>query len=179
MNRFFLILLLLPFAASAQTALIFHKSHSGSAETFATTRFGNFGDPPHLQFEVIKLNDSVVVMKEGEGGTLRSDTLVNHPDFSNPALTVDSLTKMYNSYYITYIFTNFPEKPHYTPPPGQEHLPPLGIPDEGKKHRNKKHKREKHSHTEWVLLLIGGGTFFGTGLLLSSTRKRTFISLHA
>lgn len=174
MNRFIWTLLFFPLTLNAQTALIFHKSHSGSAKSFATTRFGNFGEPPSMMRQIILLNDSTVIMRNEMLGTIYADTIINSPTLTHPVIPADSVKKLFGEEVEV---INFPEKPHYTPPPGQEHLPPLGIPDEGKKHKNKKYKKKKHGETGW-LFLIGGGTFLGFGLL-SATRNRLEKVAHA
>lgn len=175
MKRFLLLLSLSPCLVFSQTALIFHKSHSGSAAVFAASRLGNFGEPPTVLRQVILLNDSTVIMRNQQMGYSYSDTIVNSRTLTHPVIPADSVRKLFGEEVEV---INFPEKPVYTPPPGQEHLPPLGIPDEqGKKHKKKKRK-ERRSDLLW-LALIGGGTFLGSGLLFRAVQQRPEQVVHA
>lgn len=183
-----LLLLLFPIAASAQTALIAHKSHSGNAKSFGasfSSNFGgimppgNFGAPPARMIAVTKLSDSTVVMKNDKWGGFSEDTIYHHPILSDPNITVDSLKKIFGE---DVEFTNFEPKKvedeqnnalpvspaEYKVPPGEEHLPGLGIPEKEK--QKKKHKR-RNKGVVW-LFVIGGGTFLGFAYLSKRGNKQ-------
>lgn len=185
-----LLLLFFPIAISAQTSLIAHKSHSGNAKSFGASFSGdfggimppgNFGEPPARMIQVVKLTDSTVLMKNEEWGGrgLSADTFYHHPLFSDPNITVDSLKKIFGE---DVEFTNFEPKKvedeqnnalpysprEYKIPPGEEHLPGLGIPEKEK--QKKKHKR-RNKGVVW-LFVIGGGTFLGFAYLSKRGNKQ-------
>ncbi len=87
--------------ANAQTAAIFHKSHSGSAATVPTVVDGGFGDynPPYILLKVIKINDSMAVKVTMQtyiqGTPLVFDTLRGHSHFLNSKIKFEDLKKMY------------------------------------------------------------------------------------
>lgn len=182
MHRFLALFLLFPLVVSAQTGLIFHKSHSGSASTFSASRSGNFGDPPDMQKpmfnvttplpkqEVIRLNDSIAVVKTE--GFPQVDTLTKHPNIHNKSISLDSLKKLYPN--IT--FTNFEEK-QVDEVPGKATEEPSSKANGIKKSEKERRKKERKSDL-WMLWVIGGGTFLGIGL--SGTRKRSKVpTVHA
>ncbi len=86
---------------NAQTAAIFHKSHSGSAATVPTVVDGGFGEytPPYTLLKVIKINDSMAVKVTMqtyiEGTPLVFDTLRGHSHFLNSKIKFEDLKKMY------------------------------------------------------------------------------------
>lgn len=175
--------ILLVFIGQAQTGLIAHKSHSGSAESYSFSEFGNFGDPQPVLRIVQKINDTTVVMVHDDMGSLYNDTVYNHPLFSNPNITVDSLKK---SYYYGYgvEFKNFEKKP--IDDESQNALPFVNeptheaVPLEVKS--KKQQRKEKRTKKSWmVFLLIGGGTFLGIGLTgrIVKIRKRNPHTVYA
>jgi len=170
-------LILLSSFSFAQTGLIAHKSHSGNAESYAFAAFGNFGNPPPILRLVEKINDTTIVMILDDMGAIYYDTVQNHPLFSNPNLTIDSLKKTY--YYGNNVeFKNFEEKAvddesQNALPVVKEPIPKAAHVEVKSKQQQRKEKRQKKS---WVLFLfIGGGTFLGMGLggriMKTSTRK--------
>ncbi|MBI3237802.1 MAG: hypothetical protein HYZ43_02985 [Flavobacteriia bacterium] len=185
----FLLLLLFPITLSAQTALISHKSHSGNAKSFKTSfsssfgrnEPGNFGEPPARMLAVTKLSDTTVLMRNERwwgSNEFSEDTIYHHPIFNDPNITVDSLKKMFGQ---NVEFTNFepkkrieeeqnnalPVSPNDNIAPGEQNLPASGIPEKAKQ---KKHKHRKNDLV-WILV-IGGGTFLGFGLLSKKVRNR-------
>ncbi|OGS79977.1 MAG: hypothetical protein A3D31_08495 [Candidatus Fluviicola riflensis] len=130
---------------------------------------------------VTKLSDSTVLMKNArwEGSEFSEDTFYHHPILNDPNMTVDSLKMMFGE---EVEFINFEPKKiedeqnnalsispeEYKAPPGQEHLPGLGIPEKEK--QKKRHKRRKSE--VGLILLIGGGTFLGFAWLSKRSNKR-------
>ncbi|HLP55412.1 MAG TPA: hypothetical protein VK151_10305 [Fluviicola sp.] len=184
-----LLLLLSPIAISAQTALIAHKSRSGNPRSFTISfsrnfgetrpeNLGTFGIPPARMVAVTKLSDTTVLIKNREWGAEDTSelTFYNHPIFNDPNMTVDSLKMIFGAdvEFINFEPKKVEERPiepiEYKVPPGQEHLPPLGIPEKEKEKKHKKHKRNKGSMV-WIWI-IGGGTFLGFGLLGKQSSKR-------
>ena len=186
----FLLLLLFPITLSAQTALISHKSHSGNAKSFKTSfsssfgrnEPGNFGEPPARMLAVTKLSDTTVLMRNERwwgSNEFSEDTIYHHPIFNDPNITVDSLKKMFGQ---NVEFTNFEPKKRIEEEqnnalpvstndniaPGEQNLPASGIPEKAKQ---KKHKHRKNDLV-WILV-IGGGTFLGFGLLSKRARNRS------
>ncbi|MBL4755603.1 MAG: hypothetical protein JKY52_18675 [Flavobacteriales bacterium] len=92
------LLLLVSTYTCAQTKMIAHLSHSGNVNTFSFNGEGNFGlREPRLQ-EIVKISDTAVVaMFDFSYSGSRRDTLLNHALFSNPAISVDSLRRLWPS----------------------------------------------------------------------------------
>ena len=175
MKRFLLLLFFSPCVGYTQTALIFHKSHSGSAAAYASSRLGNFGETPEMRSrptilpginykqQVTRLNDSVVIVKTE--GFSDADTILHHPVLSNSSISLDSLKKIYpmNEYI------NFEEQPDNAKSvKGKESKTPV---DKTKKSKKEGPKKERRSDL-WMLWVIGGGTFLGIGLSGSGNRKK-------
>ncbi len=157
---------------AAQTGLIAHKSHSGSATTYIAADPGNFGNPPPRVVKVVWLNDTTVIVEKNEwqsGPDNEKDTIYNHPVFSDPNLSVDTLKGMY---YDAVEFENFDKKEIRTPakPVVKEvnTKPSKTAPETEKSKKAARSKKKKEGNLFW-LWIIGGGTF--TGVLLF-TRKR-------
>lgn len=92
----YLSLVFISFAANAQTAIIAHKSHAGTAHSYINTN-GNFGVVMITQTEVTKINDTTVVLNSYKTNSNRlfySDTIHEHPYYFSPTITVDSLQKL-------------------------------------------------------------------------------------
>jgi hypothetical protein len=79
--------------ATAQTTLIEHKSHSGTAASFSPDRSASygFGEMPQMSvrtiLKVIRLSDTTAVEVTSGG----ADTVFHHPIWNRPNVTVDSL----------------------------------------------------------------------------------------
>ena len=166
-----------------QTGLIAHKSHSGSAKSYAFAEFGNFGNPPPIVRMVQKINDTTIVMMQDDMGAISIDTVYNHPLFSNPNMTIDSLKKTY--YYGSEVeFINFEKKVvddesqnalPYVVEPTQE-----AVPVEVKS--KKQLRKEKRTKKNWILFwVIGVGTFGGIVLMgnVNFIRKRKLQPVYA
>jgi hypothetical protein len=92
----------------AQTAIIAHKSHSGTASDFSSEAFGNFGIPSRKMVQVVYLNDSTTLNVytrfdiEFEVDTIHSPISYN--------LNIDSIKKV--SPYLQEIeYVNFKHSP--------------------------------------------------------------------
>ena len=114
MKTFLLTLICLTTLVSwAQTAIIAHKSHSGTAADFFIDPSGNFGDPqpiPQL-LQVIRLNDStyVNVYLDSYSAYIYHDT-IHSAVIVNYHLNIDSLKK--GDYYSKEVeFINFKHSP--------------------------------------------------------------------
>ncbi len=186
----------------AQTGLIAHKSHSGTATTFELADPGNFGGPaiePVLQKNLKKvtwLNDTTIVFS----GTYQVgyalvyqpnnspketeefkpdyfDTIYNHPVLSDPNIPVDTLKKLFSNYNgpnTSIDFENFDKKEVKTPPKPTD-----------KERKTKKSKavttgeksnadKPKKKSTLFWLWIVGGGTF--TGILLISRKRKPVLT---
>lgn len=83
--------------AFSQTALVAHRSHSGSDAAFTFLGADNFGNPPSMPppppaiDTVIKVSDTSVIICTG-GERLSS---VRHPVWCNPRMTREGLQKLY------------------------------------------------------------------------------------
>ena len=174
MKRILLAGLLLTGSVSAQTAIIAHKSHSGTAATFAFADPGNFGLPPTRLVRVTKVSDTSVIMTNSRGGSERNDTIYYHPVFSDPNITVDSMQKLY---YDEVEFKGFDKKPSKEKTKAKsasnetEHL--KTVPESGEKAVVKERRKKKKGSLVW-LWTIGGGTFTAI-LLLSRKRNKATI----
>ncbi|MNU63822.1 hypothetical protein D3C71_530800 [compost metagenome] len=109
------LLLFLTFALSsflqAQTAIIAHKSHSGTASTFVIDPSGNFGEPAPRLKQVVRLNDTTSLEIYSDfGGFSYYDTVYRNPQYANYELNIDSLNKGNAYFRVDYInFKNSPD----------------------------------------------------------------------
>ena len=177
--RFVFLLLFISFLSGAQTGLIAHKSHSGSEESYVFAEFGNFGGPEisPLQLSlptfslyptsIEKINDTTVIFIRTFQDAISKDTIYNHPLFSDPNMTVDSLKK---SFFNDVEFTNFEKKDSDNE---SENALSIPIEQETSKAISKKQQRKAKRNNSWVILLIiGGGTFVGFGWMTTNLRRR-------
>ena len=178
--RFAFLLLFISFLSGAQTGLIAHKSHSGSAKCYVFAEFGNFGGPqipihpmitamPIINFyptSIEKINDTTVIFIGTFLDSIRKDTIYNHPLFSDPNMTVDSLKK---SYFIDVEFKNFDKKETDNE---SENALSIPIEQETSKAIIRKQQRKAKRNNSWVMLLIiGCGSFLGVGLITTNLRR--------
>jgi hypothetical protein len=95
-------------STSAQTAIIAHKSHSGTASDFSAEVFGNFGIPSRKIQQVIYLNDSTTLnVYTRFGDDFETDTI--HAPISYK-LNIDSIKKA-NPYLQNVEYVNFKHSP--------------------------------------------------------------------
>lgn len=155
--------------AMAQTGLIAHKSHSGTAATYFAADPGNFGNPPPRLVKVTWINDTTVVTEKNEwqsGPDNEKDTIYNHPIFSDPNMPLDTLKQMY---YGGVEFENFDKKEVKTPPKQEINTKPSKTAPATEKQPKVAKSKKKKSSFIW-LWIIGGGTF--TGILLFSRKTK-------
>lgn len=93
----------------AQTAIIAHKSHSGTASTFFIDPSGNFGNPPPRLKQVVRINDTTSIEIYDDFGYYYYDTVYRNPQYSNYNLNLDSMNKKTNYFKVEYI--NFKHSP--------------------------------------------------------------------
>jgi hypothetical protein len=95
------------FVTQAQTAIIAHKSHSGSSADFIIDPSTNFGDPGPSLIQIIRLNDSTYVNVYSEfSGFIYHDTIRHQINYN---LNIDSIQK--RSYYDQVEYINFKDSP--------------------------------------------------------------------
>jgi hypothetical protein len=108
-------------STSAQTAIIAHKSHSGTASDFSAEVFGNFGIPSRKIQQVIYLNDSTTLnVYTRFGDDFETDTI--HAPISYK-LNIDSIKKVH-PYLQNVEYVNF----KYSPKSAKSKIP-LKIPE--------------------------------------------------
>lgn len=148
----------------AQTAIIAHKSHSGTASTFVIDPSGNFGEPPPRLKQVVRLNDTASLEIYGDfGGFHYYDTVYRNPQYSNYNLNIDSINKAHYHFKVEYLnFKNSPDSlkqqlPGYTPPieVGNGKIIPQDTPIE--QIQENPPKKKKKSYLLFLFGITGGG----------------------
>lgn len=143
-----------------QTALISHKSHSGTAVNYAIDPSTNFGDPGPQKIYTEVLNDSTIVDHYGysKSTIYFSDTI--HLSTRQPKTTkiIDSLKTLQQQQT-----PSSTPKEQYTPSKTESNVPlPLKTHESNKKGKRKSSGKK---NTGWLLVAIGG-LFFVTKHLL-------------
>jgi len=89
----------------AQTAIIAHKSHSGTAVDFFIDPSSNFGDPGPQLIQVVRLNDSTYIEVYSEfSGVIYHDTIRKHRKISTYHEDIDSIYQQeYYKNHVEYI----------------------------------------------------------------------------
>lgn len=89
----------------AQTAIIAHKSHSGTAIDFFIDPSTNFGEPGPQLIQLVRLNDSTYIEVYSEfSGVIYHDTIRKHRKISTYHEDVDSIYQLeYYKNYVEYI----------------------------------------------------------------------------
>lgn len=83
------------FLSQAQTAIIAHKSHSGTAADFFTDPSTNFGEPGPQLIQIVRLNDSTCVYIYSEfSGFIYHDTVRDRTKYD---LNIDSVKETQNN----------------------------------------------------------------------------------
>ncbi|WP_343632507.1 hypothetical protein [Fluviicola sp.] len=77
--------------SQAQTAIIAHKSHSGTASGFSIEAFGNFGIPGRKMVQIVYVNDSTTLnVYTRFGNDFEADTIHSPISYN---LNIDSIKK--------------------------------------------------------------------------------------
>lgn len=94
----FFLALMISYQLSAQTKLIAYKSHAGDLDFFIPDAQADddYGLPPQRIIKIERLNDSTIVeTTDHYAGEVVTDTVVNHPYFSNTKLSLDDIKARY------------------------------------------------------------------------------------
>ncbi|WP_430406930.1 hypothetical protein [Fluviicola sp.] len=151
---------LISFIASftqAQTAIIAHKSHSGTSVDFFIDPNTNFGEPGPQLIQIVRLNDSTYVNVYSEfSGFIFHDTVRHKIDYN---LNIDSLKQP--GYYNNIEYINFKDSPKDLKPktPGyrmEEMKSQEIIPDETPINEPAP-KKKKKSYLLFLFGITGGG----------------------
>lgn len=88
----------------AQTAIIAHKSHSGTAGSFFTDPNSNFGEPGPQLIQIVRLNDSTYIQVYHEfSGMIYHDTVHKNRKFNHYNKDVDSIYQQAYYRHVEYI----------------------------------------------------------------------------
>lgn len=156
--------------SQAQTAIIAHKSHSGTATDFLIDPSGNFGEPGPQLIQIVRLNDSTYVNVYSEfSGFIYHDTV---RDKINYNLNIDSIHQP--SYYNRVEYINFKNSPKNLKPktPGyqiQEIKSQEIIQNETPVDQDVPKKKKK----SYLLFLFG---ITGGGMLLTKLFRKSKVS---
>ena len=109
------------FATKAQTAIIAHKSHSGSFTDFFIDPATNFGIPSPRLVQVIRLNDSTSIeVYDNYHGYYEYDTVYKNPSYANYNLDLDSIAQSPYHYKVEYLNFKKSSKSLKPLPPGNK-----------------------------------------------------------
>lgn len=147
--------------SQAQTAIIAHKSHSGTAIDFFIDPNSNFGIPSPKLAQVIRLNDTTSIeVYDTYHGYYEYDTVYNNLYYANYDLDLDSIAK--SPYHRKVEYLNFKKSPKSLKP-----LPPrIQISQIEKIQPDKLQevpqqeaapKKKKRSALLFIFLITGGG----------------------
>ncbi len=90
--------------SQAQTAIIAHKSHSGTAINFFTDPNTNFGEPGPQLIQIVRLNDSTYIeVYHSFSGMTYHDTIRKHRKISTYREDVDSIYQQEYYNHVEYI----------------------------------------------------------------------------
>lgn len=90
--------------SQAQTAIIAHKSHSGTAIDFFTDPNTNFGEPGPQLIQIVRLNDSTYIeVYNSYSGMIYHDTIRKNRKISTYHEDVDSIYQQEYYNHIEYI----------------------------------------------------------------------------
>jgi hypothetical protein len=152
------------FLSQAQTAIIAHKSHSGSSIDFFIDPSSNFGDPYPILVQVIRLNDTVSVeVSESFNGFYFYDTIYKSPIYSKYDLNIDSMNQNHYWQKVEYIhFKNSPDSLKAKKPINQiqlfensEKVPEIAPTNQPVQENNP--KKKKKSYLLFLFGITGGG----------------------
>ncbi len=144
----------------AQTAIIAHKSHAGTASDFFIDPSTNFGIPSPRLVQVIRLNDSTSIeVYDNYQGYYEYDTVYKNPTYANYDLDLDSITKSPFHRNVEYI--NFKKSPKSLKPksPGfdTEKLNELAPKTSIEQKQEPVPRKKKKSYLLFLFGITGGG----------------------
>lgn len=145
--------------SQAQTAIIAHKSHSGTAADFFVDPSGNFGGPAPRLVQVIRLNDSTSIEVIDHWDEIyRYDTVYKNPIYADYNLNIDSIREGFYD-HVEYInFKNSPDSFKIKSPAY------IAKPFERVQQTNTKQEQSPRKKKRSYLLFLFGIT--GSGMLL-------------
>lgn len=151
--------------SQAQTAIIAHKSHSGTAVDFFIDPNTNFGEPGPQLIQLIRLNDSTYIQVYSEfSGMIYHDTVRKNSKYNYYNGDVDSIYLQPHYRHIEYInLQNKADTGHVKTPSLQLHkmiekteLTPQ-KPDDSKPRQEISPKKKKKSYLLFLFGITGGG----------------------
>jgi hypothetical protein len=147
--------------SQAQTAIIAHKSHSGTSADFFIDPSTNFGIPSPQLVQVIRLNDSTSIeVYDNYHGYYEYDTVYNNLFYSNYNLDLDSIAKSPYHYKVEYL--NFKKSPKSLKqkPPGNriQQIEKIQADQlQAVPQQEASPKKKKRSALLFIFLITGGG----------------------
>jgi len=147
--------------SQAQTAIIAHKSHSGSTADFFIDPSTNFGIASPQLVQVIRINDSTSIeVYDTYRGYYEYDTVYKNPTYANYNLDLDSIAQ--SPYHRKVEYLNFKKsskslKPK--PPRNQIHQIEKIQPDKLQEvpQQEATPRKKKRSALLFIFLITGGG----------------------
>ncbi len=158
--------------ANAQTPLIAHKSHSGTAADFFIDPSSNFGIPSPRLVQVIRLNDSTSIeVTDHYNGYYHYDTIYRNPVYADYNLDIDSMQK--GGYYNNVEYVNFRNSPksvkQKAPGFDREKLDEQVVPQQKSEPQPEAAPKKKKKNALLFIFLVGG-----SGLLAFRILSRMF-----
>lgn len=152
--------------SKAQTAIIAHKSHSGTAANFFIDPNSNFGEPGPQLIQIVRLDDSTYIQVFQEfSGMIYHDTVRKNSPWSNYNPKVDSIYQQgYYKQHIKYInLKNNADTGHIQAPSLQLHkmiekeiITPKNQTIQPT-HQENAPKKKKRSYLLFLFGITGGG----------------------
>ena len=171
-TAFFLFICLTASISQAQTAIISHKSHSGTAADFFIDPSSNFGIPSPRLVQVIRLNDSTSIeVTDHYNGYYHYDTIYKNPVYADYDLDIDSMQK--GAYHNKVEYVNFRNSPksvkQKVPGFDREKLDERVVPQQQSEPQPEAAPKKKKKNALLFIFLVGGG-----GLLAFRVLSRMF-----
>lgn len=140
--------------SQAQTAIIAHKSHSGTAAEFFTDPSTNFGEPGPQLIQIVRLNDStcIHVYSEWYSGFVYHDTVRDRTKYN---LNIDSLKETGQNNQVEYVNFKHSPKSAKAKKPGDQQIQIEEAPI--KQQQEAPHKKKKKSYLLFLFGITGGG----------------------
>jgi hypothetical protein len=146
------------FLSGAQTAIIAHKSHSGTTADFFTDPSTNFGIPSRKLQQVVYLNDSTVIHVYSRfGEDIEYDTIHSRTSYS---LNIDSV-KQQAPYLRKVEYVHFKHSADSSKikkrPSGTYAVPEIPEPVQAEPQQDVNQKKKKKSYLLFLFGITGGG----------------------